>query len=224
MTKLPWTPPSTTNDMDCSGESRNVDFRCAASRGSRRSRKAVSFSRAVTAYKVIHINDYTEEEIAATWNGRSELMAIKMNILETLSRMKEDSRNTYDSDGYCPRGLEHLTDEGAVNRRRRRETAIDAVLEEQELQYEDNMHDELLIADIYSRHTHFSRTFARVVGLADENASKEIYQDDFCLKDSSRGYQHSSLPKHAIPSSNAAVLPASGVVKRRIKEFSSRAA
>jgi hypothetical protein len=174
MQNLPMAESLATN-MDCSSEFENDKYPYSASQPFGGMRKSVSFSRDVRVYKVMHINNYTEEEIAATWNGASEIAGIKEKILATLSFLNSGNINSNNYVECCSRGLENLTDEGFKNRRRRREIAINAVLEKQDLRYEDNEIDDHLIAAIYSQHTRLSKTIARVVGLADE---KGIFVED----------------------------------------------
>jgi hypothetical protein len=191
MSKLPL---SSDSRVHYSREAQQCDSRCQtdSSQLKPRVRKCVSFRPSATAYRVIHINDYTGGEIAATWLSAPEKHAIKTSILETLGLMQNDDGNDEGFRLHCSRGLEHLTDEGAAGRSRRRATAINAVLDEQDLQYDNRKHDDQLIADSYSRHTQRSVAAALAVGLADADAIKIIETHDCCLDGVSGRRNHPS--------------------------------
>lgn len=133
----------------------------------------------MTKYKIIHHSDYTNEEIASTWLGASEMNTIKRNILATLSLMKTDMSNADDCVNHCSRGLEHFTEEGAATRRQRRDTAIAAVLDEQDVLHENNDYNCQLIADSYSYHVRVSISSASSVGRTDAKAVTKMSSDEF---------------------------------------------
>ena len=75
---------------------------------------------------VLHLADYTDQEMYASWFVLGDKQQIKADIISTLKQVKEGKFNG------CTRGLEKLSDGGRARERRR--VSIREVLEEQEQQ------------------------------------------------------------------------------------------
>merc|ERR1712078_607703 len=76
-------------------------------------------------------NDYTDEEIRSTWYNDREMDNIVSECVEKISSSKRP-----ESPSNCLRGLECRTKEGQRRRASTRFCAIDAVLDEQDIQWE----------------------------------------------------------------------------------------
>jgi hypothetical protein len=112
--------------------------------------KSVYFCRVVKVARILHINDYTKQEIAACWYNDDECQATKDDIARCASRFLKHEDETGD---FCRRGLEFRTPSGAQQRMDNKEIGWDSVLEVQEVQKEHNWHDPLYIARVYHEQT-----------------------------------------------------------------------
>jgi hypothetical protein len=134
-------------------------------------RRSVSFSPSVAFRKIIHIKDYTNEEIAACWYDVVELETVKVeDIQTTLFLMATGYLGCINNERTCVRGLESFTQTAQALNRQHRKAAIDAVMDEQELQMDEGITDPEMIADSYFDKTRRSKAMARVVGLSDQEA------------------------------------------------------
>ena len=135
-------------------------------------RLSVSFNTKVTVRNTIHINNYSEEELSATWFSTNEFNAMKSEMKSTLKKMKRNGGksipiNDEDVVGLSSRGLESLTPDGIAKKRIVRQNAIDAVLDEQYLQYREDDYDPEFNADSYSKKCRRSKAQARAKGRSD---------------------------------------------------------
>jgi hypothetical protein len=116
-----------------------------------KSRRAVSFAPPSEneIYEVLHIDDYSSELIDSTWYNKTDYRLIQTSCAKIICKMNDDTtmKNTYWS-----RGLENFTDDGALFRRTIRDRAMDAVMEEQTRQWENDVFEPVGIADIYAHH------------------------------------------------------------------------
>jgi hypothetical protein len=139
------------NESSSRGTSFNDGATCGASRQSPKAKRSITFSPFATIHNVLHINDYSDEEIACAWYDADELETIKkIDVIYTLSMMKGGLRIPEDNPWYCGRGLESFTQEGSTIRRSNKEKAWDAVLDEQDSQRENGICDPQAIANAYS--------------------------------------------------------------------------
>ena len=93
-------------------------------------KKQVKFSEMVLVRSTIHLNDMTEEEIAQSWITRKEMDEIRKAIVLEIKYLSFG----LNSPGTTKRGLEYKTGKGSAKRKANRERALDAVLDEQDLQ------------------------------------------------------------------------------------------
>ncbi len=149
--------------------------------------KSVSFHEVVMVRPVLHLSDYTDEEIGASWYILEDKQRIKAEILITLKLAKDcrqnssfsslDSSCSSEDDDACTRGLEKLADGGRLRERRR--VSIREVLAEQELQRSSHESDKPFSYDhskfrkIYKPYSRAARHHAHAVGLSDQMATCE---------------------------------------------------
>jgi hypothetical protein len=110
-------------------------------------KKSVSFHEKVRARVSLHINDYSAEEIQATWLNAADMQRIRREMRYTVQMMKFGS--SFDENEYSIRGLEHGTSEGSQSRRKNRSEAVKAVLNEQYRQVAGDSIDEQDLAKVY---------------------------------------------------------------------------
>jgi hypothetical protein len=129
-------------------------------------RKSVYFSKVVKVARILHINDYTEQEIAACWYNYDECQATKDDVAQCASRILQQEDETED---FCRRGLEFRTPRGAKRRMGNKEIGRDAVLDVQEMQHKQNWHDPLYIARVYHEQTKHCLLAAQLQAYNDAN-------------------------------------------------------
>jgi hypothetical protein len=130
--------------------------------------RSVSFSDTKNeTRKVLALDDYSDEEIARTWYNEQEQEIIAHKCHKIIRKLKN---NSIDSGQYCIRGLEGTAGarKSMINYNRRK--AYDAVLYEQEAQFEDERDDQELIAQLYRAVSAQCQIEATERGLNDEHA------------------------------------------------------
>lgn len=124
---------------------------------------------------VLHLADYTDHEMYASWFVLEDKQRIKGDILNTLRLVKDGKFQG------CTRGLEKLSDGGRT--RERRQVSIREVLDEQENQRKlqqksssSNGSSKSIVYDMakfrkaYKPHSRAARHVAHAVGKIDEMA------------------------------------------------------
>lgn len=134
----------------------------------------VSFNECIMVTRIIHINDYTAEEIRACWYNDKEFSAIKTQCISQMMRTTEllkqknvvsiieDQHESGDA-----RGLEYFIESVAETRQKTSQMAIWAVLREQYLQREEGSFDPEFISEIYERQSSLARVQACITGVND---------------------------------------------------------
>ena len=139
-------------------------------------KKTVSFSKNAKMKGTLHLDDYTTEEIQATWYARTEMKQIREDVRLTVKLMDEgllSSKDNEDSE-YCTRGLECRTSRLSPIKTHNKRIARDVVLDEQDYQQFQLMTcDPERLATVYNRVTYQCQVKASMVGLSDEKIAKE---------------------------------------------------
>ena len=134
--------------------------------GKAKIKKGVSFNPNAYMYRVLHINEYSKEEVLSSWYTTEEFKEIKGNIKSTLLKM--DLGVPLDEDKEeCSQGLETYTMKGSTRKLQHRQAAAFAVFDEQDEQDELGYctDSDERIADVYQRHTYASHIVARARGV-----------------------------------------------------------
>jgi hypothetical protein len=147
--------------------------------------KKVAFETTMRVHPTLHVNDYTDAELNASWYSPSEYKTIKSQIQLILSKFDQVehhfrpnfSRHT-DARHPALRGLESLTKSGAIAKKLRRQEAIGGVLAEQRRQYEQygEIRDFHRLANVFSEYTQISNRVARRLGITDEQETIREHQ------------------------------------------------
>ena len=156
-----------------------------------RKRKRVSFSSNSSFRTTLSSQDYSSEEMQATWYTQDEYMTLQKSCCKEILKM--DRGESLKDRKYCSRGLECHTRRGRVLKSKNKVESFQAVLEEQESQMrEGRPRDDVSIALAYQRIASSCRLWARVTGIADERAAEDDIDDIF-----------SSPPSTSFPLSNS---------------------
>ena len=120
----------------------------------RKSKKSVSWARSVRSYRIIHVNDMSEQELNATWYNTLEYHSFKKECQLTicLARAAHEARTRLPGRGkqVTERGLEHLIHKERGDLRRvRRRCGMEAVLSEQLYQQQQGFSSPESIAASY---------------------------------------------------------------------------
>jgi hypothetical protein len=138
----------------------------------------VRFSEKKRVRKILSRKDYTLEETKATWWTFEESQQIA--IQQCRKEIKK----------FCARGLEGHTQIRSVAKAQRRRLAINAVLDEQMIQWADGVFDEQTIANVYYIASSSCQLWASLVGRRDHRAAEEE------IHESSYKEQRSSTAPH----------------------------
>jgi hypothetical protein len=111
--------------------------------------RSVSFDERVRAKKTMHLADFSEEELEATWYCEEEKRRIKRDVEFEANLLANDCLEG-DSNKYCSRGLEVFTPSGSKQRSANKRRGRSLVVKEQELQREEGSNDQAYIAEMYA--------------------------------------------------------------------------
>ena len=140
-----------------------------------KARRIVSFAPQVEISTVERLCDLPEAEIAATWYNRDEYYAIKKSLTCTVRKIYKGLPLETDEES---RGLEYRAPAGAQRRQKNKLHSIDAVLDEQERQWEENRRNPAYIAEIYIQATAHCLMAAYLAAKSDSDfVQKQIQLD-----------------------------------------------
>jgi hypothetical protein len=134
-------------------------------RHTRRKTKCVKYFRHVKVAQVRHLDEYSQEEVDAIWYDPDEYAKMKDECIVTVEINMDNEPLGPDR---CWRGLEYRTHEGQRQRQKNKFSALYAVLDEQQAQWDQNINDEDAITAIYINHSVPCMEAARQMGIADE--------------------------------------------------------
>jgi hypothetical protein len=103
--------------------------------------RTVSFAAVIETFHTLALDDYTEEEISASWFDDDDYDDITDDCENTISKMNKKRNGSINRHKYCIRGLERMTDIGSALANCNKNDSYDAVLEEQDTQW-DNQEDD----------------------------------------------------------------------------------
>jgi hypothetical protein len=126
----------------------------------------VRFSARIHVRNTLSCKDYTPEEIQSCWYTAEEEQRIHRHCSKEIRKMEEGSE--LKDKKYSSRGLERHTTVGAATKKENVWLAISAVLDEQMVQWENDIFDENAIAAIYYITNSVCQLRANIVGLRDQ--------------------------------------------------------
>lgn len=137
-------------------------------------KKQVSISFSVEQHDVLHVFDYTVEEIRATWYSPAELKEVKAAARDDVKKMTRGENDPEDG-SWCSRGLESRTKNGRMEKSQSRLRSKDAVFMEQDIQYEAGSYNPEAIADAYHRLNGYCQAVAEMSGVLDAREANKLY-------------------------------------------------
>lgn len=126
-----------------------------SSAGRRRpSNLSVGFDRRTRVYLVEIHHDYSEAEYDQAYQTDVDERRNHQDIVRCITVLRTGSDEERRAEDYCPRGLEKMqSTESILRAKAAKERVVDAVLDEQDRQWEGNFNDTGLIADISARNS-----------------------------------------------------------------------
>lgn len=127
--------------------------------------RTVAFSSDVKTYDVTRRSDLDDEDFHLIWYCKDDFKVMKREYMSIVKKMAKGLPLTEDEE---PRGLEHKTPIGNKKRHKNRLVSIDAVLREQDRQWERNRLDSEFVAELYIQASAHCRLQASIVARNDE--------------------------------------------------------
>jgi hypothetical protein len=184
---------------------------------SRRSstRKYISFAGNTQICETLHIDEYSTEEVQATWYSKSELQDIKNAIRDVVIRNVSNDKNSIiprrgsgddKEEESCKRGFEGFSKHGAAQKRKNKMDAAMALFSEQECQKDYGIVDDEALALLYGSCTRHCQAVAHARALQDELVALAVYAPPAPLLLSSSSSSSPLLQQFKSSTSRMAVL------------------
>ena len=120
---------------------------CSSTKKQRK--RKVHFAPKIRCRDVPHFSYYSKELHEQVWMSEAEFLIIRASAKATVKLMMSRREiSQYDLDEFCPRGLEDRTRQGLRERSRNKEAVRDAVLKEQEAQWDEDVYDPEFLAAV----------------------------------------------------------------------------
>lgn len=134
--------------------------------GVARERK-VRFHGRVQFKTIRHVSDFSDEEIQEGWYRKKDFMRMSEEVSE-IAQLVAQGKESHNGEELSIRGLEHLVEEDVADYRAEKMIAsIDAVLDEQDEQRDEDINDPEIIAKLYTEIATPLLREAYLVGLRD---------------------------------------------------------
>ena len=164
--------------------------RSAFNRDASRKKICVMFHPLVKVHPIIHINEYTEQEITTCWitneeyNASNKQRSKEVKLLQQGIKLRDKK--------YCSRGIESCTRSGSFKKYMARQRAIGCVLTEQSIQNMNGIGDDDMLAHIYHCYTVKCSIDAHETGLRDREAVLAMLAREHYESSSSNNSRNSS--------------------------------
>ena len=135
--------------------------------------KSLTFAPKVRVRKIIHIDEFTDEEVSACYYQKEEMHRVRQELRATL-QMFQIGELKEDTPHFTKRGTEHRTPDAARRRSINKQMASDAVFEEQGDQWEDGLIDSEMLASIYQSASSHCQAAAHKIALEYENEVNDL--------------------------------------------------
>ncbi|KAL3923862.1 MAG: hypothetical protein SGILL_001400 [Bacillariaceae sp.] len=129
--------------------------------------RKVRFHGRVQFKTIRHVADFSDGEISDGWYRKPDFIRMSDEVAE-IAKLLADGKETHKGEELSIRGLEHLVEEDVADYRAEKMIAsIDAVLDEQDDQADEDVYDPDMIAEIYGEIVSPLLREAYLVGLRD---------------------------------------------------------
>ena len=111
--------------------------------------RKVRFHSRVQFKTIRHVANFSDDEIRDGWYNKKDFMRMSDEVSE-IAKLVANGQTVYEGEELCTRGLEHLVEEDVADYRAEKMIeSIDAVLDEQDEQIDENIYDPYTIAEVY---------------------------------------------------------------------------
>ena len=140
-------------------------------------KKSVTFEPVCHVKKHIHVNDYTKEEIENTWYTRTENDRIREVMQLEVQLAEHGAMNDNDSPHFCLRSVESHMSKNVTVRMDLRIIVWDAILDEQELQYQEGSYNPKLYSQVVRKISKRCLQKAQKIAQLDEQEARRLYEN-----------------------------------------------
>jgi hypothetical protein len=137
--------------------------------------KSVHFAEHNEVFEITHLDDIPSSVVADVWYDGAEYSEIKKSYQLTIFLMESGEKLT--GEDHTSRGLEYRTQEGAWARYENKRDAYNAVLDEQDRQWKEDIDDWDTISSVYLEHSTKCLKAAYERGVSDQKEIVDYIQD-----------------------------------------------
>lgn len=153
---------------------------------SRRKKRRIRFHERVQFKTIRHVSEFTDDEISNGWYDKDDFNRMSDNVSD-IAQLIADGETMLDGEEICSRGLEHIVEEELADYRAEKMiNSIDAVLDEQEEQWDEGKEEPGLIAELYAEYAKPLLKEAHLIGLKDAELGYKTWDELFEQED----YKH----------------------------------
>jgi hypothetical protein len=135
--------------------------------------KSLTFAPQIRIRSIIHIDEFTDEEVSACYYHKEEMHRVRLEVKATV-QMFQVGELEKDTPHFTKRGTEYRTPDAVKRRNRNKQMAADAVFDEQEDQWDGGVLDSELLAIIYQAASSHCQVAAHNMALEYENEVNEL--------------------------------------------------
>jgi hypothetical protein len=135
--------------------------------------KSLTFAPKIRVRKIIHIDEFTDEEVSACYYHKEEFDRVRLELKATV-QMFQVGELEKDTTHFTKRGTEHRTPDAVQRRNRNKQMAAEAVFDEQENQWADGVIDSEVLASIYQAASSHCQIAAHNIALDYEKEVNEL--------------------------------------------------
>jgi len=144
---------------------------------SKRQKRRIRFHERVQFKTIRHVSEFTDDEIRNGWYDKDDFNRMSENVSE-IAQLIADGETHLDGEVLCTRGLEHIVEEELADYRAEKMiNSIDAVLDEQEEQWDEGKEEPGLIAELYAEYAKPLLKEAHLIGLKDAEQGYKSWDD-----------------------------------------------
>ena len=150
-------------------------------------KKQVSFHPRVTCKRALHINNYSDDEVMASFYQEDDYLEMREDVRRCVQLIEQGHDHALDDINYCRTGVENRTTAKLQNRVAHRMRAVDAVLNEVDRQWNaQEEYDDEIISELYKQITASTTYQAHSAALAIQNeihsSAKKISKASGCSR------------------------------------------
>jgi len=140
-------------------------------------KRKIRFHERVQFKTIRHVSEFTDDEISNGWYDKDDFNRMSENVSD-IAQLIADGETMLDGEELCTRGLEHIVEEELADYRAEKMiNSIDAVLDEQEEQWDEGKEEPGLIAELYAEYAKPLLKEAHLIGLKDAEQGYKSWDD-----------------------------------------------